>query len=137
MDLQNLAYALTQVAHNFGAAAVVGGAVLARWPVRQDAATLHPLAWLILSGWVLQGASGTAFGAISYAYYGQFPDIHGIAVAALALKVICAAVGFVLAAAYLRYGSSWTDERVEAAWHGLMALAATALAAAAFLRWFS
>lgn len=137
MDVQNLAYALTQVAHNFGAVAVMGGAVLARWPVRQDAPALRSLAWLILSGWMVQGASGMAFGAISYAYYGQFPDIHGIAVAALALKLVCAATGFLLTAAYLRYGTSWASNRVEAVWHGLMALAATALAAAAFLRWFS
>lgn len=137
MDLQNLAYALNQVAHNFGAAAVVGGAVLARWPLRHDPAGLRQFAWLILAGWLVQGGSGLTFGAISYAYYGQFPDIHGIAIAALVLKIVCAVLGILLAAAFLRYGANWTRERIDSAWHGLTMLAATALAAAAFLRWFS
>lgn len=137
MDLQNLAYALNQVAHNFGAAAVLGGAVLARWPVRHEAAARRKFAWLILAGWGAQVGSGMAFGAISYAYYGQFPDIHGIAVAALMIKVFCAGLGFLLAALYLRYGAGWSKARIESAWNGLIALAATALAAAAFLRWFS
>ena len=137
MDLQNLAYALNQVAHNFGAAAVLGGAVLARWPVRQEPAARRKFAWLMLTGWVVQGGSGVVFGAVSYAYYGQFPDIHGIAIAALMVKIFCAAMGFLLVAAYLRYGAGWSAARIESAWNGLIALATTALAAAAFLRWFS
>jgi hypothetical protein len=137
MDWQNLVYALTQVAHNFVAVAVLGGALLARWPVRHAAPELRRFGWLVLAGWVVQGGSGLSFGAISYAYYGQFPDIHGIAIAALTIKVLCAALGFLLAAAYLRYGGSWPKERVSAAWRGLIVLAAAALTAAAFLRWFS
>lgn len=137
MDLQNLAYAINQVAHNFGAAAVVGGAVLARWPVRHEAVARRKFAWLILAGWGVQVGSGMAFGAISYAYYGQFPDIHGIGIAALMIKVFCAGLGFLLAALYLRYGTGWSKARIESAWNGFIALAATALAAAAFLRWFS
>lgn len=137
MDLQNLAYALNQVAHNFGAAAVLGGAVLARWPVRHEATERRKFTWLILAGWGVQVGSGMAFGAISYAYYGQFPDIHGIAIAALMIKVFCAGLGFLLAALYLRYGAGWSKARIESAWTGFIALAATALAAAAFLRWFS
>ncbi|MBI3093682.1 MAG: hypothetical protein HYY97_02320 [Rhodocyclales bacterium] len=136
-DLQNLAYALTQVAHNFGAAAVVGGAVFARWPARQARELRRRLAWLVLAGWLLQGASGGAFGAVSYAYYGRFPDIHGIAVAALLTKMASAGAGLVLAAAYLKLESGWTEARRDGAWAGLAALAAIALAAAAFLRWFS
>lgn len=137
MDLQNLAYALTQVAHNFGAVAVVGGALLALWPVRQEPVMRRKLGWLVLWGWTVQGASGMTFGAISYAYYGQFPDLHDIAIAALLLKVLCAAAGFVLAAIYLRYSSHWPDTRRDGVWSGLLVLSATALTAAAFLRWFS
>ena len=137
MDLQNLAYALTQVAHNFGAVAVAGGAVFARWPARQARDTRRRLAWLVLAGWALQAASGAGFGAVSYAYYGRFPDIHGIAVAALLTKMACAAAGLVLGAAYLKLESGWPEARRDAAWTGLAALAAAALAAAAFLRWFS
>jgi len=137
VDGQNLGYALIQVLHNFGAAAAVGGALFGIWPVRQPAAVRVKLAWLVLAAWTLQGASGTGFGALSYAYYGSLPDISGIAVAALSLKVACAGAGFLLAAAYLRFGPAWTEARREWAWAGLLALAATALTAAAFLRWFS
>lgn len=137
MDLQNLAYALTQVAHNFGAAAVVAAPLFARWPLRADAAVRRRLAWLVLAGWVVQGMSGAGFGAISYAYYGAFPDIHGIAVAALLLKMACAASGVVLAALMLRWGARWSDDAHHCAWGGLLLLGATALTAAAFLRWFS
>lgn len=137
MDWQNLGYALIQVLHNFGAAATVGGALFGLWPERQPAQVRHKLAWLVLAAWTVQGASGTGFGALSYAYYGSFPDISGIAVAALFLKVACAGAGFLLAAAYLHFGAGWTAMQQTRAWAGLLALAATALTAAAFLRWFS
>lgn len=137
MDPQNLAYALTQVVHNFGAVAVVGGALLGNWPQPAPTDARRRLAWLILAGWLLQGASGVGFGAISFAYYGQLPDIHGIALAALFLKMACAVGGVVSAAAFLRYQGEWSSERLLAVWHGLMLLGVAALVAAAFLRWFS
>lgn len=137
MDLQSLAYALTQVAHNFGAVAVVGGAILGRWPQAAAPLQRRRLAWLVLLGWMVQGISGAGFGAISYAYYRQFPDIHGIAIAALYLKMACALVGFLLAAAFLRYQRAWSERRQYMAWNGLIVLGVTALTAAAFLRWFS
>jgi hypothetical protein len=137
VDGQNLAYALTQVVHNFGAAFVVGGAVFARWPAWQPRGAQRRLAWLVLLGWAAQAASGAGFGAISYAYYGQFPDIHGIAIAALATKMACAVAGFLLAALYLRREARWPERNRSAAWAGSAVLAAIALTAAAFLRWFS
>ena len=126
MDPQNLAYALIQLVHNFGAVAVVGGAVAAHW-----------LAWLVLGGWLAQAASGAGFGAISYLFYGQFPDIHAIARAALLLKMACATGGILLAAGYLRRGADWLPARRDTVWTLLLALAVTALASAAFLRWFA
>lgn len=137
MDLQNLAYALTQLVHNFGAVAVVGGAFLGRWPLAAAPSMRRKLAWLILAGWLLQGASGAGFGAISFAYYGEFPDIHGIALVALLLKMACAVGGIVSAAAFLRYQAVWSGQRQEAVWLLLILLGVTALTAAAFLRWFS
>lgn len=137
MDLQNLAYALTQVAHNFGAVAVVGGPLFARWPQRPAEPVRRGLAWLVLVGWMVQGASGAGFGAISYAYYGTFPDIHGIAVAALLLKMGCAVAGFLLVTTVLHQRERWSALRHDMAWAGLLALGVTALTAAAFLRWFS
>lgn len=135
MDLQNLAYAAIQVVHNFGAVAVVGSAVFALGPGL--AGMRRPLAWVMLAGWTAQAASGGAFGGISWLYYGRLPDIHGIAVAALLIKMACVAAGFMLAAAYLYRGIGWSEGAQQAAWRGLAALAATALTAAAFLRWFS
>lgn len=137
MDLQSLAYALTQLVHNFGAVAVVGGALLGRWPRSASPLQQRKLAWLILLGWFFQGVSGAGFGAISYAWYGEFPDIHGIALFALYLKIVCAAGGFFLAAAFLRYQEEWSERRRQVIWSGLIVLGVTALAAAAFLRWFS
>lgn len=135
MDLQNLIYAAIQVVHNFGAVAVVGSAVCALWPGL--AGPRKTLAWTVLWGWAAQAASGVAFGAVSWFYYGRFPDIHGIAVAALLIKVACAAAGFMLAAAYLHSGIGWSERAQQTAWRALAVLAATALSAAAFLRWFS
>ncbi len=137
MDLQNLAYALNQVVHNVGAVAVVGGTIFARWPQSATLVARRRFTWVILVGWLLQGASGAGFGAISYAYYGQFPDIHGIALIALFLKMACALGGLVLSVVILRYQQAWPEQRLYAVWNVLMLLAVTALTAAAFLRWFS
>ena len=137
MDFQNLAYALVQIVHNFGAVAVTGGAAAALSLQRAGSALPRWLGFLVLTGWAMQIASGAGFGAISYAYYGKFPDLHGIAVGALAIKMACAASGFIVAAAYLRYAGHWSPPRCRGVWHGLAGLAATALTAAAFLRWFS
>jgi hypothetical protein len=138
VEAQDLAYALNQVVHNFGAVAVTAAGAGGRWPQRAPAAPLQRrLAWLALGGWVAQGASGATFGAISYVSSGQLPDIHGIAVAALSVKIACAALGFGLAVLYLAREPAWTDRQRQHAWSALAAFAATALGAAAFLRWFS
>jgi hypothetical protein len=137
MDWQNLSYAAIQVVHNFGAVAVVGSALAALWVPSGPVGMRQALAWIMLGGWAAQVASGGAFGAVSWLYYGHFPDIHGIAVAALLLKIGCAAAGFMLAAAYLYRGASWSEPAQQATWRVLATLAATALTAAAFLRWFS
>lgn len=137
MDPQNLAYALVQVVHNFGAVAVTGGAAAALLPPHAGAVVPRWLGGVVLAGWAMQIASGAGFGAISYAWYGKFPDIHGVALAALGIKMVCAASGAMLAAAYLRYAAGWAAARCRNAWIGLFALSATALSAAAFLRWFS
>ncbi len=135
MDLQNLAYALTQVAHNFGAVAVVAVPLYAL-------CSMHPagsrgLLWLALSGWALQLASGAVFGAVSWHFYGQFPDIHGIAIGVLVLKVLCALVALVLIALSLYARPLHDGRRSTVTWRLLATLGGTALTGAAFLRWFS
>lgn len=137
MDLQNLGYAAIQVVHNFGAVAVVGSAACALWRGPQLAAMRKPLSWIMLAGWAAQAASGAAFGLVSWLYYGRFPDIHGIAVAALLIKMGCAAAGFALVAAYIYRGAGWGQRAQQATWRALATLAAAALTAAAVLRWFS
>lgn len=136
MDWQSLGYAAIQVAHNFGAVAVVSGPLFALWLVPAGAPSRRPIAWLVLAGWALQVVSGVAFGAASYAWYGRFPDIHGIAVAALVIKIACAVAGSALTTFHLvitRKG----DTSPRNPWGSLLALGATALTAAAFLRWLS
>ena len=133
MDWQNLAYAVTQIVHNFGAVAVVGGAVCAlAW---RKATVQRRLSWIVLAGWATQAVSGATFGAISYYYYAKFPDIHGIAVAALIVKMACAALGFTLAAWQLFAHPSAASGR--RAWLVSCGLGVLALSSAAVLRWFS
>jgi hypothetical protein len=133
---ENLAYALTQVVHNFGAAAVLGGAVFALWPA-SGLENGRSFAWLILVAWGAQIASGGLFGLTSLYYYGETPDLSRIAMAALTVKVAAAVAGFLLAAFYLLRGRKWDRVRVKRTFQGLVALGAIALTAAAFLRWFS
>ncbi len=137
IPVEGLSYAVIQVIHNFGAAAIVGGAVFALFPATQPVLIQRSLAWLVVSGWTIQGLSGMVFGATSFYFYGKLPDIHGIATAALIIKVICAAVGFSTAALYLLYGKNWSVEKRHAAWKLLIVLGVIALTAAAFLRWLS
>ncbi len=133
---ENLAYALTQVVHNFGAAAVLGGPVFMLWPAFRPEDT-RSFAWLILVAWGAQIASGGLFGLTSLYYYGETPDLSGIAIAALAVKVAAAIAGFLLAALYLLRGRAWSRVSVMRTFWSLAALGAVALTAAAFLRWFS
>lgn len=137
MNLQNLSYAAIQVVHNFGAVAVVGSTVCGLWAGSGPAGMHKPLAWIALLGWAAQAASGGGLGAVSWLYYGRFPDIHAIALAALLIKIACVATGFILAAAFIYKGPGWSERAHQATWRVLATLAATALSAAAFLRWFS
>ena len=134
-NAQNLAYAVVQVLHNFGAVATVGGSLAATRI--EDAGARKKLAWFVLAGWGIQAISGAAFGLVSYLYYHKFPDIAGIAVAALVIKILCAAIGFMLMAAYVLRGANWPEKKRDWVWSSSAILAVIALGAAAFLRWFS
>lgn len=134
-NAQNLAYAVVQVLHNFGAVATVGGSLAATRI--EDVGARKKLAWLVLIGWGTQAVSGAAFGLVSFLYYHKFPDIAGVAFAALAIKILCAALGFMLVAVYLLRGANWPAKNQGRVWSSSAMLAAVALSAAAFLRWFS
>jgi len=135
--MQNLVYALIQVIHNFGAATVVGAAAAALWLVGGDAAAQRRLAVLVAAVWAVQAASGAGFGVATFSFEGHLPDIHGLAVAALLVKIACAICGFTLAVIYAKYHAAWGIGKRLLAWRVLFALGITALSAAAFLRWFS
>ncbi len=133
---ENLAYALTQLVHNFGAAALAGGSVFWLWPVpRQEYA--RRFAWIILAAWSAQIVSGILFGAASFYYYGETPDLSAVAMTALVIKVCSAVAGFLLVALYLVRGKDWGLGQVRRAFQAQAALALLALTGAAFLRWFS
>jgi hypothetical protein len=138
VDAHDVAYAVTQVVHNFGAVAVTAAPAASRWArLAVSPQNQRHLAWLALGGWMAQAASGATFGAISYATFARWPDIHGIAVAALLLKMACALAGFGVSALYLARAAAWTPRARRRAWNALLAFAATALCAAAVLRWGS
>jgi hypothetical protein len=132
---QNLAYATAQIVHNFGAVAVVGGSLAAlRF---KDADTRKFLAKVVLAGWTVQALSGASLGGISLYFYHQLPDIAGIALAALLVKMGCAAVGLLLMTAYLMQSRVWTEDGINRFWQFASGLAMLAISAAAFLRWFA
>jgi hypothetical protein len=138
---QNLAYSAIQVVHNFGAVATVSGSIAA---ILAAPEARRRFAWLAFAGWTTQAISGPSFGMASYYFYGKFPDIAGIAITALTIKIVCVALGFTLVAAYLcpceRYlpSCAYCLERFRRlVWPASTTLAVTALTAAAFLRWFA
>lgn len=136
MSPENLAYALTQVVHNFGAVAVLGGAVFALWPIPRLEFG-RAFAGLILVAWVAQLVSGGVFGLVSYHYYGETPDLSSVAMTALIVKIVAACSGVLLSAFFLLRGRQWRPHGVKHTFQGLAVLGAVALTAAAFLRWFS
>ena len=137
MQIENLYYALTQLIHNFGAVAIVGGA-FAAYKLQADRLDLkRKLAWVVLIGWGAQGLSGLLFGAISLYFYGETPDLHSTAEVAFTIKLVCAVSAIVLAVMYLKSAKDWSEKGRHRVWLALTILGATALTAAAFLRWFS
>jgi hypothetical protein len=135
ISAQNLIYAVIQVVHNFGAVAVAGGSLIAL--VLHERAARKRLAVLTLLGWLTQAASGATFGMATFYYHHELPDISGIASYALVIKMLCASLGILMLAAYLRWGERWKERRLDRVWIASSALAVTALSSAAFLRWFS
>lgn len=133
---QNLLYATVQAAHNFGAVAAVGGSATG-WALK-DPAIRRKLAKVTAAGWLTQALSGACFGAVSYYYYHRFPDLGEIPIGALTLKMACVASALALFAFYALWGRQWPGEaRATFVWPASLALALTALTAAAVLRWFS
>lgn len=134
MGLEDSLYSGVQAVHNFGAAAVTGLPIAALW-FKPATPALYKVAWLVLLAWLVQAASGAGFGTISYFEEGELPQIHHIALAALCLKIACAALAVTLLGVhFLRRPAVGPGVAV---WRSLAVLGATALTSAAVLRWFS
>jgi hypothetical protein len=132
----NFIYTCVQLVHNFGAVTVVGSPAAALWLGNNHATTQRRLVWLMAIGWAAQGASGAGFGITSLYLKGHIPDVTGIALAALVIKIACALTGFVLTAVYLRAGFAWSSRSQFRLRQIMLGLAVTALSAAAVLRWY-
>lgn len=132
---QNLSYSVIQLIHNFGAVATVGGSLIAT-RIHEDAIRRR-MAHVALIGWVTQAASGATFGMVTYHFYHQFPDISGLAMDALGIKMGCATLGILLLTTYLWQGTRWTELDKNKAWISSSILSITAFSAASFLRWFA
>jgi hypothetical protein len=130
------AYALVQVAHNLGAVAVVGSPAAAWLWVRERREVPALLAWFTTCGWLAQALSGAGFGLTSYLSRGELPEVTGVALFALYLKVGCAITGLALAGFYLLAPLQRREQTQRGLWPTLFVIGVTALCGAAFLRWF-
>jgi hypothetical protein len=133
--MENLIYTLVQIAHNFGAVAVVGSPAVGWW-LESKNIMANRLALLALLGWFVQGATGIGFAIISQSLKGALPEVTGIALAALLIKVSSTAIGFTLTVVLWRKGSRWSVRGRRLAWQIMLAFSTAALMAAAFLRWY-
>jgi len=133
----NIAYALVQVMHNFGAVAVVGGPAAAWLRSSDNRSVPAAFAWLTIVGWAMQVTSGVGFGITTYFSRGELPEIAGVALLALYVKVGCALGGLLLAAYFLKASAEGREHAHQWIWPSLFFAGAVALSGAAFLRWFS
>ncbi len=133
--MQNLLYALIQSVHNLGAVTIV--AVSAYGLFFSLGRYKRLLAAVLSLAWGVQGVTGATFGLTTFYYYHQLPDIHGVAIVALVIKVICVALGFSVAAIYPFWYSEISPALDRMLWVLLFFLGLLALSSAAFLRWFS
>lgn len=137
MELENIAYALTQVVHNFGAVAIVGGSLIGLKSSAEQIDLKKSMAWIVAIAWGAQGLSGLFFGGISLLFYGETPDLHSTAYVALLIKMFCVVSGFTLATLYILKAKNWHEAGRKKVWHALAGFGTIALICAAFLRWFS
>lgn len=128
-------YALVQVAHNFGAVAVVGGPAAAWWWMREQRVLPLVFAGVTMAGWATQVISGIGFGLTSYLSRGELPEVTGAALFALYIKVGCAMAGAALAGYTLLVTEQKRQQSQRWMWPGLVILGFVALSSAAVLRW--
>ena len=91
----------------------------------------------LVIAWAVQGVSGAVFGITSLLFYGAFPDIHGVAVVAVSIKMVCVVIGFIVAFIGFRKSAGEEPRPQRPLLLTSFMVGAVALSAAAFLRWFS
>ena len=134
--MENLIYTWVQRVHNFGAVAVIDSPAATLSLSRQNQIVRSKLAWLMLLGWLAQGASGVGFALTSYTMKGALPEVTGIALGALVLKVECTFIGTVLKEFYLATRLRWSAAREHKMWQLMLLMTVSAITTAAFLRWY-
>lgn|SRR5262249_3580094 len=133
--MENLTYTIVQILHNFGAVTVFGSPIAGWWLERKNLA-VHRLTLLALLGWMAQGATGIGFALTSYTFKGAIPEVTGIALGALLIKVFSTFTGFVAAILIFRKGRQWKSQSRVRIWQSMLFLAFSAMTAAGFLRWY-
>ena len=132
--MESLVYALIQVFHNIGAAAVIGFSAYGVWGETDEITTQRRLFMFTGIAWLVQAISGPSFGVASLYFHGSLPDIHGMAVISLGIKITCVIIGLLLAATlFLQRGAGIPAVKFTSQF----TLGIIALCAAAFLRWYS
>ena len=110
MELENILYGGVQLVHNFGAAAVTGLPIAALW-FKPPPPVLRRMALLTLVAWLAQSASGAGFGTVSFFQEGELPQIHHLALAALCVKIACAALAVTLLTVHFLRRTASRSER--------------------------
>jgi hypothetical protein len=134
--MTDLVYALLQVSHNFGAAAVVASPIFASWLGREQPTIQRRLAWLVVFGAMIQVGSGIGFGLTSYLLKGHLPEIEGVAYGALLVKVFCVIASPAIVLRFVLNATKDETRKQRCAWLSALILGSTAFTAAAFLRWY-
>lgn len=131
----NLVYAVIQLIHNLGAATIVAAPALAWHGELNEHAIVRRFSAVAALGWTTQIASGAGFGIASHYIKGQLPEIGGVALIALFIKVACAVGGLIISTVILRTAGQGENVNSDL-WIVMAALGVIALSAAAFLRWY-
>lgn len=134
--MNELVYTCVQALHNLGAVAVVASPALALALPAGSGSRERRLAWVLLLAWGLQAASGAGFAAASYGLKGELPEVAGVALGALGVKMAATTGALVLAAGLLWLRRFREPRSRVFAWSACLGLAIAALLAAAPLRWY-
>ena len=89
-----------------------------------------------LIAWGTQIVSVAGFGVTTYYLKHELPELTGIGLLALVIKMLCSIICLVLALLYFRYASLLSIHIRIKIWKILFVLGLTTLMSAAFLRWY-